>query len=177
MNFEKIGKIVKLVVFIVVCFFAVVIIISAIPFPNGMKTYVVKSGSMSPTIKAGDVIFAVGQQNYGINDIVTYSPKVKSETIETITHRIVEIHDGNFVTKGDNNPDTDTDTVTLKQIKGKYITRFPYLGYLVSFLRTTLGFVLFIVVPGTIVIYEEIKQLIEYINNKEKNKKNEKNIT
>jgi hypothetical protein len=36
---------------------------------------------------------------------------------------------------------------------------------------------LFIVVPGTIVIYEEIKQLIEYINNKEKNKKNEKNIT
>jgi signal peptidase len=160
MKIETVGKIIKMVLFILVCFFAVVVIISALSLPKGLRMYVVRSGSMEPTIKTGDIIFAKVQSSYDVNDIVTYLPKTESDNIETITHRITGEEDSNFITKGDNNTNPDSETVTLKQIKGKYVSRFPLLGYLVSFLKTTPGLILFIIIPGTIIIYEEIRHLI-----------------
>lgn len=175
MKIEKIGKIIYTVLLVIVIVFATIVIISAIPFPNGSRMFVVKSGSMSPTINSGDLIFSKKQTNYQVGEIVTYVPKVESKNIETITHRIIEEKDGNFITKGDANSSADTESVTPKQIKGKYLFRVPFFGYVVGFAKTTPGVIFLIVIPGTIIIYGEVQNIIlEIKKRKKKTHKKEK---
>ncbi|MCX6811294.1 MAG: signal peptidase I, partial [Candidatus Berkelbacteria bacterium] len=137
MKIEKIGKIIYTVLFIIVIIFALLIIISAIPFPKGLRIYIVRSGSMAPTLKAGDLIFSKKQDTYSVGDIVTYIPRGESKNIESITHRIVDTKDSNFITKGDANPSEDSESVTPKQVKGRYVFRVPSFGYVVAFAKTT----------------------------------------
>lgn len=173
MNWKQAGKIVYIVVLVIVLVFAVIVILSAIPFPGGLRMYIVRSGSMAPTIKSGDLIFSQKQDLYEVDDIVTYIPRGEEKNIESITHRIIKTEDGLFITKGDANSSEDTNPISPKQIKGKYKFRVPIFGYIIGFAKTTLGFVLLIVIPGTIIIYSEIQNLIAELK-KRKNKRNKK---
>ena len=172
-NWGKIGKIIYTVILVIVLVFAVIVILSAIPFPNGLKMYVVKSGSMAPIIKSGDLIFSQKQELYNANDIITYIPRGENKNVESITHRIVEIKDGMYITKGDANPSEDSESVSLNQIKGKYRFRIPLFGYLVSFAKTTPGLILLIIIPGTIIIYGEIQNIISEIKKKKREEQKE----
>lgn len=130
---------------------------------------------MAPTLKAGDLIFSKKQDTYAVGDIVTYIPRGESKNIESITHRIIEIKDSNFITKGDANPSEDTESVTPKQVKGRYVFRVPFFGYVVAFAKTTPGIIFLIVIPGTIIIYGEVQNIISEIKKrKKKNNKKEK---
>ena len=171
MKLNIIGKVIKTVLFFAVVFFALLVIASIIPFPNGLRMFVVKSGSMAPKIKSGDLIFDKKQDTYSINDIITYTPKVESKDIETITHRIIDEKDGNFITKGDANTSADSDSVTPKQIKGKYLLRVPYFGYLVAFVKTPPGLIFLIVIPGTIIVYNEMQKIINEVKTIREQKK------
>jgi len=116
----------------------------------------VVSGSMSPMIKAGDVILIskVKLEEIKEQDIITFR---KGKTL--ITHRIIEIENNSFKTKGDANEDSDIELVKAGQVVGKVILIFPYLGYLGHFIRTLPGFLLFICIPGILIIYSEIRKI------------------
>ena len=107
MKIEKIGRIIYTALLVVVIIFAFLVIVSAIPFPKGLRMYIVRSGSMAPAIKSGDLIFSKKQETYSVGDIVTYIPRGESKNIESITHRIIDLKDSNFITKGDANPSED----------------------------------------------------------------------
>ncbi len=172
MKLKTVWKIIYTTLLVIVIIFALLIIISAIPFPKGLRIYIVKSGSMAPTIKAGNLIFSKKQDTYSVGDIVTYLPiGGESKTVETITHRIVAVKDGNFITKGDANPSEDSESVTPKQVKGRYVFRMPYFGYVVSFAKTTPGIIFLIVIPGTIIIYGEVQNIISEIKKRKKQSK------
>ena len=156
MNLRKSGKVIYIITLVIVFVFAFFVVISAIPFPGGLKMSVVKSGSMAPAIKSGDLIFSQRQDTYTTDEIVTYIPRGENRQIQSITHRIIDTRDGFYITKGDANPSEDSEPISLNQIKGKYRFRVPLLGYLVGFAKTTLGLVLLIIIPGTIIIYSEI---------------------
>jgi len=130
--------------------------------------YVVRSGSMAPTIKAGDLIFSKKQDTYSVGDIITYIPRIESKNVESITHRIIDIKDSNFITKGDANPSEDSESVTVKQVKGRYVFRAPFFGYIVSFAKTTPGVIFLIIIPGTIIIYGEVQNIINEIKKRKK---------
>lgn len=176
-NAKNLLKVGYNILFVLVLIFALLVIASAIPFPQGLRMYIVNSGSMAPQIKSGDLIFSKKLDNYQVEEIITYVPKVKGEKIETITHRLIGEKDGNFITKGDANSSEDAETVTPRQIKGRYIFRLPLLGYLVSFARTTPGLILLIVIPGTIIIYEEIIKIRKEIQKIKRKKAKEKILT
>lgn len=135
--------------------------------------YIVRSGSMAPALKSGDLIFSKKQDTYSVGNIITYIPRGESKNIESITHRIIDLKDGNFITKGDANPSEDSESVTPKQVKGRYVFRVPFFGYLVAFAKTTPGFIFLIIIPGTIIIYSEIQNIILEIK-KRKKKSNRK---
>jgi len=142
----------------------------------GIKMLVVKSGSMEPTIKTGSLVIDKSFSDYQINEIVTFQNSKK--LTETTTHRITnkEDKDGNilFTTKGDANNADDADKLTPDRIVGKVVFKIAYLGYTVAFSRTTPGLIILIIIPATIIIYDEINKIKNEIILKRKERKKAK---
>ena len=88
----------------------------------GFSTFEVQTGSMAPTINAGDVIIVKNSTNPEVKDIITY----KSGK-DYITHRVVESYKGTYVTKGDANKAKD-EAIKKDQVVGKVIKVIPKLG-------------------------------------------------
>ncbi|HAV11558.1 MAG TPA: signal peptidase I [Candidatus Moranbacteria bacterium] len=150
----------------------ILVVFSALPITGNLKVFTVQSGSMEPAIKTGSLIFIKPSPSYGIGDIVT---KKVSGSKTTVTHRITEemTKDGKtyFRTKGDANEGVDMELTPLSDVIGKTILTVPYLGYPVSFARTTQGTILLVIIPATIIIYEEISKIRYEIQKKARYKK------
>jgi signal peptidase I len=143
----------------VVMIIAILPALSAFDLPIPFKLYSVQTGSMKPTIKVGDIILVKEEDTYSKGDVITYIDRTNNTNI-AITHRIEDVNsDGTFVTKGDFNSVIDVEPVQTENIVGKYYFRIPLLGYPLNFVRTVPGFILLIVIPAVIIIYEEIKKI------------------
>ena len=119
---------------------------------------------MEPTIHIGDVILIQPDNSYQKNDVVTFTD---SEG-RTVTHRIIEETPQGFITKGDANQTPDPRTVAQSSIQGKVIFTIPKLGFLVAFSKTKTGILLFIVVPVVIIIYDQIRAVVQELSKKKK---------
>ncbi len=95
---------------------------------------VVISGSMEPEISVNDIVYVKEQDSYAVGDIITYE---KYDSY--ITHRIIDIVDGEYVTKGDSNNTKDQDTVMLEQVRGKVVFVLPVFGAMVLYMKTPIG--------------------------------------
>lgn len=147
----------------------------------GWRLLIVKSGSMEPTIKTGSLIFVRRETSYQKGDIVTYGIPNKEDTL--VTHRIVEVEEGEqkkVRTKGDYNQVEDQNKSDYSMILGKYQFGVPYLGQLIGFAKTQVGVVLLVVIPGTIIIYDELlnirKAVSKFFEKKKTNKVTEESV-
>ncbi len=158
MNFIKI---IYNAVIAIIAAVAILFIISVLPIPGGIRTLVVMSGSMEPTIKTGSVIVIKPAANYKTGDIITFG--AISKTSMPTTHRIVDtkVASGQqvFFTKGDANDDEDAKQTPLSDIKGKVLFSIPYLGYGVNFVKKPLGFFLLFVLPLIVAAFDEIYKI------------------
>lgn len=127
---------------------------------GGVRLFSVLSGSMEPTIHTGSVIFDIPSGSYGVGDIVTR--KTETEGV-TVTHRIIEKTSDNgrtvYHTKGDANNVVDEEDVDTSAFVGKVAFSIPWLGYVISFAQTKEGFILVVIVPAVIIIYEELRKV------------------
>lgn len=142
----------------------VMLLLGHFGYVNTVKPFVVQSGSMEPTVPTASIIFSLPQDSYNQGDIVTFHPE--GNTKKTVTHRVeFKLYpDGVngeplFLTAGDANEDVDNWEVRSGDIIGKEVITIPYAGYLVDFAKKPQGFILLVIVPATIVIYEELKSL------------------
>jgi signal peptidase len=132
-------------------------------------SYVVLSGSMEPTMSPGDAVIvnSVGASTIEKGDVITYGEGGEGDLT---THRVIEVveQDGNtaFRTKGDANEDPDRSLVTPDEIQGKvmsvggYLFVIPYIGYVLNFANTSLGMILIFAVPLTLLVFNEVWNLI-----------------
>jgi signal peptidase len=153
-------KIITYFVYTVVVIFAFLAISSKFSI-GGFKLLVVRSGSMEPAIKTGSMVIDKSFNDYNVGNIVTFKNKDKPK--ETTTHRIANIkYQGDiklFTTKGDANDSADSEQIAQDRIEGKVIFSIPYFGYAASFARTLPGLIFIIVIPATIIVYEEMKKI------------------
>ena len=122
----------------------------------GIRSFIVISGSMSPTFDAGSVVYTQKQDGYKSGDIVAFNNK----TGQVVTHRIVDGYavagDVYYQLKGDANNVPDSELINHQDVVGSVIMIIPYLGLLADFLKTPLGFIGLIIVPSTGFILWEI---------------------
>lgn len=128
------------------------------------NVYIVSSGSMAPAIQTGSVVFVAPKDSYGVGDIVTY----KSGPKMTTTHRIVAQDGDKIKLAGDANNAPDPGIISADKIVGTVRFTLPFVGYIAAFAKTPKGFILLVIVPATIIIYEEIKGLFSEILKKVK---------
>lgn len=140
-------------------------IISVSTLPIGYKVLAVQSGSMEPALKVGSLIVVKKTNSYQKGEIITYRNKNNSQTT---THRLVEIKNGEFVTKGDANNANDSGLINQDFIVGKVILAIPFLGYPISFAKTMPGLITLIIIPSTIIVYSEVLNIKSEIIKRQK---------
>lgn len=106
------------------------------PMPLGFATSVVLSGSMEPELSVDDMIIVVSRESYEVGDVVVFQ---SYGTL--IVHRIISIDGETVVTQGDANPTPDA-PIKLKDIKGEVVYSIPYVGLVLSFIRSPIGVIL-----------------------------------
>lgn len=167
------GHIIQIMLLVVWLLFCAVAFGNRLPFlaNNNFRFFEVMSGSMSPSIPTGSLIKSDSYtlEELSRDDIITFQSKGGA----IVTHRIVKVDkretprsDGgkiveyHFVTKGDANTNLDEEILETSQLLGKYSWHIPYLGYLTSAVKTTGGFVAFILVPGVFLVVIELWLLV-----------------
>ena len=112
------------------------------------EAQVVRSESMKPTLNMGDVVI-VGPVKGQIKprDIISYE-----RGGELVIHRVIEVEDRNLQTKGDAVEDPDPWEVSLADVEGVFVFKVPYLGFLSSFVRTSFGWGVLVILPAVLLI-------------------------
>lgn len=105
---------------------------------SGYRAFVVDSGSMYPALRAGDLILDAPVPDPAlvrVKDIITF--RLGGNLL--VTHRVFDVDDESFQTKGDSNPSPDLDRIRKTEVIGRVAASVPYLGALVMMLRTPVG--------------------------------------
>ena len=169
-----VGKLVKLfsdILFIAGLIIAGIFLVAHFTGQKFVNVYIVSSGSMEPAVKTSSVVFVAPKSDYGVGDVVTYASGSKTTT----THRIVAKDGSKLRLAGDANNAPDPGVIDSEKVIGTVRFTIPYVGYLAAFAKTPRGFILLVIVPATIIIYEEIKGLFSEI--KKKLKKTDPQLT
>jgi signal peptidase len=135
----------------------IVAALAFIYFSPDFNLYIVRSESMKPTINMGDLI-VTGPLNGEVKPgtIVTYE-----YSRELLTHRVYSVEGDRLVTKGDAVEEADPWSVKVSDVKGVYLFKIPYVGYVTSFVQTKLGWFLLIIIPAALLVGWLAKDIVK----------------
>ena len=158
------GKFFEWLIFSVVLSLLVIIASPYLPTKKYFSSFIVSSGSMEPSIKTGSIalVMPIDPILVAVEDVIAFrSPE---DGKKTILHRVRKIT-GNqknrtFHTRGDNNQDMDKWQVRGNAIQGLMFFSIPYLGHLAYVIRTPVGFLVFIGIPGLLLIIWQIREIL-----------------
>ena len=71
---------------------------------------------------------------------------------DLVTHRVHSTDGETLVTKGDAVEDADPWPVTLSDVRGIYLFKVPFVGFLTSFIQTKIGWFLAIIIPAALLV-------------------------
>ena len=171
MNKKILFKIINVSLSTILISFTIVILIFAfgafrsrqVPVIFDHSLYIVRSNSMQPSFSAGSLLFVKNMpaQDISEGDVITFK---RSNDSIPVTHRVIQRtgsdNELSFITKGDANNTQDPLPVPENIIIGKVVFVIPYLGYILGFTTTRLGFMLILIVPGLILLLSQIHQLL-----------------
>ena len=135
----------------------------------GWRINTVASGSMDPALRVGETIMTrpVEPETINTGDIIVFSSPMHDKLV---CHRVVGVEEENsslyFQTKGDANEESDPWLVPAQNVVSRVQFHTPLLSYISSCVKSPLGFILFMGVPGLIVIGMEIKTISRVIARK-----------
>ncbi len=125
---------------------------SVAPMAIGMRAYTVRSGSMTPAIRTGDIVISepISPTDAHVGDIVTFTDPSGSGRL--ITHRARAVSARGkvvrFVTRGDANNSFERWSVPMDGRIGRVAYRVPAIGYPLTWIGSGLGRVGLIVIPA-----------------------------
>ncbi len=127
----------------------------------GWQIDTVLSGSMEPAIPTGSIVVSrtVPLSEIQVGDIITFSGSGRDRFI---THRVTAIGQSDgvvFTTKGDANNAGDPFFVPAENVVGKVILHIPFLGFVFSFVKTPLGIIVTLIIPGLLVLGLELREI------------------
>ncbi len=165
---KKIFKFFYYLVIVFISVIALLLIISILPLTGNFKVLAVLSGSMEPAIRTGSVVLIKPAGDYKIGDIITFGKIGKNQT--PTTHRIndIRVQAGKpiYITKGDANNAPDQKEVSQSDVRGKVLFSIPLAGYVIDFAKKPVGFMLIIIVPAAVIIYDEVRKIYGEIKKK-----------
>ena len=131
----------------------------------GYSLFEVQTGSMHGTIEAGDWIVVKATKDVKVKDIITYK-----HGKDFITHRVVEIYKGSYVTKGDANSSKD-EPIDRDQVVGRVVKTLHGFGILRKTIFNPIVIVSLIVIFAVVVCCTVIFTANDFIKRCHTNRK------
>jgi signal peptidase I len=123
----------------------------------GYNLYVVRSESMVPTINMGDIIITGPvKDTLEAGQIITYE---RNDAL--ITHRVKSVNETTLVTQGDAVEDPDPWIVKTSDVRGTYLFKIPYVGYVTRFIQTKVGWIISIIIPALVLVIWLAKDIVK----------------
>ena len=118
----------------------------------GRHLEVVRSGSMVPTFRTGDLVVdrpitLVEARDLKVGQIISFRVPTGASTFTVFTHRIVAVTSAGYQTKGDANNVADSEAVPPYLVMGVYERRIPDGGFLLAFAHTHAGLAFVTLLP------------------------------
>lgn len=156
-------QIVNGVVWAVVVAAAALILAVALPLALGDRPHTVLTGSMEPTISAGDVVIdaRISPLDARVGDVVTF--RDSEDRSKLITHRVKRIRHGGshlwFTTQGDANNTTEHWRIAANGELGRVVYAIPWIGHAAVLTHTPWGLFLLVVVPLLLLAVDELVRI------------------
>ncbi len=133
-------KIKILVSSVLCCILVFLLMVVFIPKVLGYDTFYIQTGSMSPSIPKGSLVFAkeVEFSQVKPGDVMTFH---SDDGTEFFTHRVIATDKNNqmYTTKGDANKEEDPSPTNHYFAEGRVDFSIPFVGYIAEFLDSTIG--------------------------------------
>lgn len=176
-NVKKVAKIISNIIFYILLLI-IILLIGYIILINVYKKqdklgdipinfYTILTTSMTPTIKAGDIVITLKDKNniYKTGDPITFVSEGNISKGVIITHRIIDtkIVNGSYFyyTKGDANNTADGSPVSATSVIGKVILKIPKAGFIQQFVVSKFGWLVVVVLPCLAIIVYDIVKIFE----------------
>jgi signal peptidase I len=160
---KLLGNIVLYALILVLGLVAALSLATLLPIPGQIAVKIVQSGSMEPAIHTGSIVIIQPQETYAVGEVVTFGEDDSTHT--PTTHRITSLREENgvtyFTTKGDANEEADTAEAPEASVIGRVLFSVPFVGYLITFAKQPLGFVVLIAIPAGLIILNELLNIIK----------------
>jgi len=119
-------------IFRIIYILLIIYLLIFVPSLWGQKPLVVISGSMEPTLKVGGILY---YEKINIDELDEGDILVYQANDHIISHRIVDIIENDFITKGDKNNSVDNYLVSSNQVLGKGTDwSIPFIGYYADYI-------------------------------------------
>lgn len=144
-------KVIKGIFFLIIAVWILINILSVMNLSFfGIRIFKIGSGSMEPNLKVNDIIIIKKENDYKLNDVVTYE-----NDGYYVTHRIIEIDENTVITKGDNN--SNSEIVEKNKIIGKMIYKFKILGFFIYMLTKPYSWIVLFLVSILFIFVMPVK--------------------
>jgi signal peptidase len=137
--------------------FCFALLIAAVaPMALGLRSYTVRSGSMTPAIRTGDIVIdqPISPSEAQVGDIITFKDPGGSGRL--ITHRARAISRArdrlDFVTRGDANNTLEHWSVPADGRIGRIAYRVPAVGYPLTWVGSGFGRLALIGIPALVLL-------------------------
>ena len=127
------------------------------------ESFVVLTASMTPAIAPGDVVIVAERDPTAIaeGDVITF---VRGTSDVPVTHRVIDVVDDGgalaFETMGDANEGPDPGLVAAGSLVGVVTLTIPWIGYVIQFAGTQVGFVALVLLPFGLLAVTEIWSIV-----------------
>ena len=122
----------------------------------GYPTLTVQGGSMGDSIPRGSLVIGrwIAPEEVRLNDVILVQEKQDGVARSPKIHRVVSLdeEDGRILvqTKGDANDSVDPGLYVLPDRVAVHARTAPYVGYVVDFVRTPIGWTIFVALPAIV---------------------------
>jgi signal peptidase I, archaeal type len=167
-------------VFLIICFIFLIIVLIATfgskaneGYILGLKPFIITTGSMEPEYKTNSIVIIkkVDYKDIEVGDVISFRPPSLSNNLAF--HRVIEIKDEGFVTKGDNNEFADRDIITEKEFIGIEVFHTNITAWYITHLKAPSGWLFVGLLPiiALIIIFIGFSYIFEGFKKNKKDKK------
>ena len=127
------------------------------------ESFVVLTASMTPAIAPGDVVIVAERDPAAVaeGDVITF---VRGTSNVPVTHRVIGVTGEGatlaFETMGDANEGPDPGLVPARNLVGAVTLTIPWIGYVIRFAGTQVGFVALVLLPFGLLAVTEIWSIV-----------------
>jgi len=156
------GRLIKVLAILILI--TIVGALAGLYFLDDYNAYVVKSDSMQPTIKSGDMVIVGSPGSLLTGDIAPGEIITFERNKNLVTHRIISMEGDAIYTKGDGQEEADPWSVSrFFDVKGSYIFHIPYIGLVSNFIKTKTGWLLCVILPAACLLGFIIKDIVKEV--------------